>query len=321
MPRRAASPTPEVPLLEPDAQPLEEWLHDRLVDAYGVEREAWATERVARTTARLNAVRLGKPALGTEILWIREVTAFTTPGRWLYVSRRLLERCASDDPVAFMIAHEMAHHDLGHLALFHGWSMRLPRLGAARLIATAVRQLERRYYGPENEVAADAQALRLCHAAGYDLDRCLGLFTVLEQHALDLGAHDVVFGLDEDPEPPNGTVEEWLQQARTWTWQRLNGYPSLRERVARLRELQRTLERAASPAARPAAPPPPAGVPYTARAVAALLRVAPAGDGGTSVAPPLHRPIRRRTPTASPCADHAVIAWPQPSVGGARPTA
>src|SRR5579862_7518712 len=99
---------------------LGEWLHRELVAAYGVETEAWARERVRRVERQLQVKRAPAPRMQPEILWLPEATAFTAPGRYLYISRELLQRAASDDPVAFVLAHEMAHHDLGHLDAFRG---------------------------------------------------------------------------------------------------------------------------------------------------------------------------------------------------------
>ncbi len=74
-----------------------------------VEREGWASERVARMTERL---QVGTPAaerLETLVVWIEDEPAFTGPGRTIYVGRRLLERLVDDD-AAFVVGHELAHH-------------------------------------------------------------------------------------------------------------------------------------------------------------------------------------------------------------------
>src|SRR5436309_3427681 len=97
-----------------------EWIHDQLMPDFGLETEAWAIERVRRVADRLNVARSPNRALTAEILWIDVMTAFAVPGRYVYVGRELLQRCATDDPVAFTLAHEMAHHDLGHMDLFQG---------------------------------------------------------------------------------------------------------------------------------------------------------------------------------------------------------
>src|ERR1700738_1866604 len=98
-----------------------EWLHERLVASFGLETETWATGRVGGRAGRLNRVRDGCPVPGActhllqaEILWMQEMNAYAAPGRYVYLSRELLQRAASDEPIALVLAHEMAHHDLGH---------------------------------------------------------------------------------------------------------------------------------------------------------------------------------------------------------------
>jgi predicted Zn-dependent protease len=215
-----------------------EWLHEHLVAAYGLETEAWASERVLRVTERLNRERWGGPPIRAEIVWLQAMTAFAAPGRYVYLSRELLQRLDSDDAVAFVVAHEMAHHDLGHLRLFTGWwrnrlRAALPSAGAT-VVAAMYRALEHKLIGPERERAADTYALDLCIVAGYDPERCLDVFLALESHALDLGDLDIVFGPDEAP----GALPADL---RRWGWQRGRGYPSLRERVALLRAHEEAL--------------------------------------------------------------------------------
>lgn len=54
-----------------------------------------------------------------------EPTAFTADGRHIFLTRSLLELCSTVETVAFIIAHEIAHHELGHIKpipkLFKGW--------------------------------------------------------------------------------------------------------------------------------------------------------------------------------------------------------
>ena len=70
-----------------------EWLHDHICEAVHFETEAWAIERIQRVQDRLQAGRPESERLIVEIPWLEEVTAFTAPGRYIYFSRRLYERC------------------------------------------------------------------------------------------------------------------------------------------------------------------------------------------------------------------------------------
>jgi hypothetical protein len=84
-----------------------------------------------------------------------------------------------------VVGHEVAHHDLGHVALFHGWTDRIIRLPGAALFALFFQGLERLLYNPQKECEADRHGLDLCVSAGYDGGRCLELFDILEQRAYD----------------------------------------------------------------------------------------------------------------------------------------
>jgi predicted Zn-dependent protease len=216
-----------------------ERLHQQLFDAAYFESEPWAIDRIRRVVERLQAGRPDCERMVIEIPWIDLVTAFTAPGRYIYISRRLYERCGSDEQVAFIVAHEIAHHDLGHFRLLGKWIARLGGIPGASLFALAAHLLDHGLHGPEKECDADRYGLGLCLAAGYDGARCLELFDVLEHHALDWGDYDSVYSRDRSIEELEGKAS-WLSRARLWTWRRARGYLSLRERRGLLEEcLQR----------------------------------------------------------------------------------
>ena len=208
----------------------DEW-HAELMAEYGSDREeAWAVERVARVMARLNAARKDCPPLSAYVLRIPAFTAFTTPGPYVYIARQLLERLRSDDATAYVLSHEIAHHDCGHLDVFSGWLDLLPRGIAGSIAAAAYWRLEHRLIGPEREAEADLYAVELCLDAGYNGELCLQVFDVLEHAALDRGALDAVFGPEAllDPTDPNqGSVTYAVQR---WLSTRARRYLPLRER-------------------------------------------------------------------------------------------
>ncbi len=207
-----------------------ECLHDQMHEAVHFETEAWALERIQRVQARLQAGRPEAERLIVEIPWLDEVTAFTAPGRYIYFSRRLYERCPTDEQVAFVIAHEMAHHDLGHIHLFAGWAPKIISLPGAKLFAVAFHVLERRLYGPEKECDADRHGLNLCLASDYEGPRCLELLDILEQYALYLGDDDMVYGPDEESDDELDENASWKTKAQIWAWQRKRGYLPIRDR-------------------------------------------------------------------------------------------
>lgn len=211
------------------------WIHERLLDAYACERDGWALDQVRRIDERLQASVPADERLETVILWIPEATAFAMPGRHVYLSRRLIERAMNDDQLAFIVAHEMSHHRLGHLAATAEVLERLPepaRAFAVNLMAVRTHVVR----GAEREADTDAHALNLCLAAGYDAYRCVSAFDLLEMLSLDWGDTEGVFGPDAAIEGALNDEPGWLVDLRTWLWERGRGYPSVRERKARLLE-------------------------------------------------------------------------------------
>ena len=163
-----------------DSLALGEWLHQELMTVFGLETEKWAIEKVRRVERQLQVYRAPRSRLTPEILWMAEPNAFTAPGKYIYITRELLQRAATDSPIAFILAHEMAHHDLGHLDPFRGKASLLRKIPASAKIALLLRAAEWLLIGPEAETDADAYAIDLCQRAGFDGEQCLAAFTILE---------------------------------------------------------------------------------------------------------------------------------------------
>jgi Zn-dependent protease with chaperone function len=181
---------------------LEEETHAKLMEAFGHESEAWAIERVGRVSEKLNAVRRACPVEGAcdytltaEILWLGEMNAFAMPGRYIYLTRALLQRFGEDDPVAFILAHEMAHHDLGHVRLLLPY---LKRFGTftGSVLGAIIQRGTHLFYSKDHETAADKYALDLCIAAGFRYDGFREAFRILENESLDWRDITGVFGSD-----------------------------------------------------------------------------------------------------------------------------
>jgi Zn-dependent protease with chaperone function len=94
------------------------WLHSEILDECVIETTGWAPERVERVAARLQSVVPEGQRFVVLVSWMNSVTAFTASGKYVYFSRRLLERLPDDDSAALVVAHEIAHHELGHLRIF-----------------------------------------------------------------------------------------------------------------------------------------------------------------------------------------------------------
>ena len=212
-----------------------EWLYAEVSEAAVIETDGWAPERVNRVLARLQLVRQGRPPLRGVVPWLPAFTAFTAPGDYVYFGRRLLERMPDDATAAFVLAHEVAHHDLGHTKLFPDWLMRAARRRGGVILVALWPGLERRLYGPERECDADRYAVELCVAAGYVANECLEFFRIMAMICLDLGDRAIVFGPDPDSDQELAPTAPWLTKARIWAWQRTRGYLPLTDREAMTR--------------------------------------------------------------------------------------
>lgn len=161
-------------------------------------------DRARAIARRLNAVRAGRPKEPV-VLWTAPHAAVTRRGPWIYVARSFVDRL-SDDALAFVMGHEMAHHDLGHLAL--------TAVAAARM-----------GHSQRMERMADAHGLALAHRAGF------APRAALEAFAPELW-------LPEEERPPRWpeAVERWLDRFR-------HTHPPPEQRRALLERLVETIER------------------------------------------------------------------------------
>lgn len=219
---------------------LGEQIHSTFVEGWGFNIQDFSHRSAARAMAELNAARAPLPPMIGEVLWMSAPIAFTLPGPYVYLSRRFVERCVSDAPVAFALAHEIGHHDLGHLN-------RADRLMAANTLAhipghlalIGIELWSRLLYSRENELAADSYAFDLCQKAGFDLKQCLRCFDILSWYALDHNDFDGVYGLDEelelDPKLATGAIDRMYIEARLWLARHRRSHPSLDERRQILR--------------------------------------------------------------------------------------
>ena len=220
----------------PSGEWFGDWLHTVIADNAAIEQHGFMPERARAAAARLQGHRQSDERFTVEVTWLDEFTAFTAPGRFIYFSRRLLERCPHEDAAAFVIAHELAHHELGHLAYFgNSFARRAARMQAPLLAMLFFRALQKRIYSVEREVAADERAIDLCIDAGYDPGKCLYLFHVLELIALDYGDVNAVFGLDSESDRELDPDAALILKARVWLYQRERGYLPIQDRLGSLR--------------------------------------------------------------------------------------
>lgn len=228
-------------------RPLGERLHIIFLRQFGLRKRDFSHDRVARAMAALNAARAPAAPMVGEVLWLSPPTGFTLPGPYVYITRRYIERCACDAPVAFLLAHEIAHHDLGHLKRAERWIDEAFAHFPAALAFLALEKLARWLYSRDNELAADAYALDLCRKAGFDLKRCLQCFDILSWYMLDYHDLDGVYGSDEeielDLDRAATSIGRIFIELRLWRARHRRSHPSLHERrralLSRIADLAR----------------------------------------------------------------------------------
>jgi len=216
-----------------------DWFRQLLEDNVHFEQDAHMLERVRRVEVRLQAGRPKSRRKVVEIPWLDEFSAFTLTGRYIYISRRIYQLCSTDEEVAFVVAHELAHHDLGHLDIFDGLLGNIKTLPGAALLVGVFRILEGRVYSLEKECEADRHGLRLCARAGYRPEACLRLLDILEEHILNLGNLEAVYGLDEENDHELSENADWVTKLKIWTWHRWRGYLPIRDRRQELLDYSR----------------------------------------------------------------------------------
>jgi Zn-dependent protease with chaperone function len=222
----------------PDA--LGEWLHTQLLQTYGMSQDAPAQERLRWVQAKLQRTRLPAAQFQAILLRCDAIMAFTAPGAYLYISEGLQQSLRTDDALAFVIAHEIAHHDLGHIAVYEKRLEMMGSLPGSSAMALLMTATERVIFSPERELAADAQGLKLCLSMGYDGVKCLETFDVLERAALNHQDRAMAYGPDPTRSTLTTALDQWIAKANTWIWQRTRGYPSIQERKERLQALNQT---------------------------------------------------------------------------------
>jgi predicted Zn-dependent protease len=158
-----------------------------LLDEIGGRLAACVKDRQRRFT--FHAVRAG------------EINAYALPGGFVFLMRPLLALCQWDrDEIAFVIGHEMGHvikrhaiHRLMASSLIRGSLGRLPVGGVLAAPArTMAATLLNQGYSQDQELEADALAVRLVQAAGYDARaglRLLERFRTMPTEALQLSSY------------------------------------------------------------------------------------------------------------------------------------
>ncbi|MCX5708933.1 MAG: Maf and M48 domain-containing protein [Candidatus Omnitrophica bacterium] len=121
-----------------------------------------------------------------------EINAVSLPGGFVYVNKGLIDRVASDDELAAVLAHEVGHivarHSIKKLQAAMGYSLAsiltipVPVSGEARVAADLAFTQLYLGYGREDELLADQLGARYSKLAGYNPRAMITFLEKLEEH-------------------------------------------------------------------------------------------------------------------------------------------
>ncbi len=117
--------------------------------------------------------------------------AFSLPGGFVYIHKGLLDILESDDEVAFVLGHEVAHvvarHAIKRLQAVLGYnilmiaSTQAPSTGGLPQGITLALATVLSGYAQEDELLADKLGIEYAKKAGFQPEASLGVFTKLEE--------------------------------------------------------------------------------------------------------------------------------------------
>ena len=120
--------------------------------------------------------------------------AFALPGGYVFVNQSILDLCRMDkSQIAFIVAHEMAHIVKGHAmerivmnsAVSFASNLAVVRSAITGWVRKAGIKAIQSSYSRDHELQADALAVRLCRAAGFDPAGAERLFLNLSRCSQD----------------------------------------------------------------------------------------------------------------------------------------
>ncbi|MGE5279555.1 MAG: Maf family nucleotide pyrophosphatase [Deltaproteobacteria bacterium] len=163
---------------------------------YVVVRDPAREERVARIGARIAAVADRKDILYRfRVIEDKEdpeiINAVSLPGGYVYVFKKLMDFAASDDELAAVLAHEVAHiaarHQIKRMQAIWGYSI-LTLLSVQTQNSDFARGTQLAYasvlmeYAQEDELLADRLGARYCTRAGFDPGAMVRFLERLREH-------------------------------------------------------------------------------------------------------------------------------------------
>lgn len=158
---------------------------------YKLAEDPLVQERVRRIGERIAAVSDRKDIkYHFKVIDEDEVNAVSLPGGYVYCFSGLMEKIKTDDQLAAVLAHEVAHiaakHSIKKLQAAMGYSLlrvALAQAGDANAAAGIDAAVNQAFlgYSREDELQADTLGVKYTRLAGYDPDAALDVLEILEK--------------------------------------------------------------------------------------------------------------------------------------------
>ncbi len=140
----------------------------------------------------------------------RTINAFALPGGQIFITAAMLSKLKTEDEVASVLGHEIAHvihrHSAEQMAqkgllngIVQGVAMGSGTMNGAQ-IANYVGQMMNMKYGRDDELESDEFGIKYCHQAGYDPKAAIGVMKVLQEASGGRGGSDF---MSTHPSPTN----------------------------------------------------------------------------------------------------------------------
>jgi Zn-dependent protease with chaperone function len=149
--------------------------------------------------------------------------AFALPGGQIQVTAGMLDFVRSDDELAEIVGHEIAHVDLRHAVERYQYQYRLGSLGGLVEMTHRVATMP---FSVDQELDADAEGLRLAVAGGYNPAAASTVFARLQEEFPEPGGPQANTPAGEVAESMGGVIFSFFRT-----------HPPSAERARRLREL------------------------------------------------------------------------------------
>jgi Zn-dependent protease with chaperone function len=158
-----------------------------------------------------------------------EVNAFAHVGGYVYLHKGMLDFAESDAELQFVLAHEIAHIELGHCAWKVTYAARAAEIGGgpAATLAQQAYLMIASGYSQEDEFEADAWAYRTMREIGRSREETLAFF-----HRY------VVYSENRDRPLPRREPRNVYEKAALEIIDHFHTHPPPRERLARLESLE-----------------------------------------------------------------------------------